>query len=308
MKLAIRNVLINLLNIKPLENVLVLTDTKMEKIGRMFYDASKSINLETALMVMEARTRDGEELPLHVSKAMRSSNVVIAPTYYSITYTKAVKNACLAGARIASLPRISEFSIKKGGLTADYKKVREDVEKMFNAVDGSNFVEVTSKNGTAIYFSVRERKWFKDYGEIKEGSFGNLPAGDVFIAPVEKSVNGKIVFDSFEFSTSKKTELTIEDGRIVEMKGVNKQLKEFLENHPKAKVIGEFGIGSNYKAKVIGNALEDEKAKGTVHFDIGSNVNIGGLIDVPLHVGGVIKKPTVKVDNRIIIENGVWQI
>ena len=65
-------------------------------------------------------------------------------------------------------------------------------------------LRVLSENGTNVEFSVEGREWYKDDGWLSEkGSLGNLPAGEVFVAPLEESVNGLIVFDSFPLSKSK---------------------------------------------------------------------------------------------------------
>lgn len=308
MRTKILSLLNQCLAINPLEKVLVLTDRKMQSIGKAIYEVCRRINIETVLMVIETRSKDGEELPEHVEMAMRASDVVIAPTYRSITHTKATRMACEKGARVASMPRVPKHSFTKGGLTANYEKVREYVEKMFFALQESNFVEVTSPNGTNVYFSVRGREWHKDTGFITEpGRFGNLPAGEVFIAPVEETVNGKIVFDSFE-DKKKRVELRVEDGLVKEVEGSNKLKRIFRSLGERARQICEFGIGCNYKAKVIGNTVEDEKALGSVHFGLGNNLGFGGRNNIPFHVDGIIERPSVKVDNKFIIKDGKWKI
>jgi leucyl aminopeptidase (aminopeptidase T) len=68
--------------------------------------------------------------------------------------------------------------------------------------------------------------------------------------------------------------------------------------------IAEFGIGTNDAAKITGSILEDEKVMGTVHLALGNNVSMGGTVDVPLHLDGLIMNPTVEMDGRIIMKNG----
>ena len=54
-----------------------------------------------------------------------------------------------------------------------------------------------AKNGTNISFFIKNRKWLSDNGiYTKKGDFGNLPAGEVFIAPLEEKTNGTIVVDA----------------------------------------------------------------------------------------------------------------
>jgi leucyl aminopeptidase (aminopeptidase T) len=50
--------------------------------------------------------------------------------------------------------------------------------------------------------------------------------------------------------------------------------------------------------------LEDEKAFGTIHFALGSNFDFGGTIKAPVHTDMVILKPTVYIDNKLVIHKG----
>ena len=68
--------------------------------------------------------------------------------------------------------------------------------------------------------------------------------------------------------------------------------------------IAELGIGTNPAAKITGHVLEDEKVRGTCHIALGNNVFYGAKINVPLHLDGIIKKPTIYLDSRMIMENG----
>jgi leucyl aminopeptidase (aminopeptidase T) len=302
------NLVRNIINVQLLDRVLIVTDKKKFKIGKMIYDASKKVNLESILMSMEPRTRDGEEPPAAVAAAMKETDIIIALTEFSLTHTKATNEARKNGARIFSLPGIDEFSLTKGGLTADYSVIQKNVEKIFSAVNKAAQIEVESKNGTKIKFSVVGRKWEKDNGIVAPGEVGNLPSGEIYVAPVENSANGKIVFDHFSLSKGK-LELNFENGDVREMKGDKEKLQRiFDEVGYKAKIIAEFGIGCNPKSKTIGNTLEDEKVFGTVHFALGKNTDFGGTNEVAFHKDGVIDEPTVTVDRRLIIRNGKWLI
>ena len=63
-------------------------------------------------------------------------------------------------------------------------------------------------------------------------------------------------------------------------------------------------IGTNDSAKLSGLLLEDEKVMGTVHIALGNNVTMGGTFNVPIHLDGVIKKPTVYLDNKPLMKDG----
>jgi len=306
MNIGAKTVVEECLNIKPWEKVLILTDNKMSSIGKVLYDASKRINLETFLVTMEPTTRDGEEPPKIIAEIMKKCDVIIAVTYHSLSHTKARKDATAAGVRIASMPKVDKFSFNKGGLTADYTEVDRLCKKMENAVENSKKIKIIAK-GTEIEFFVEGREWKSDEGKIHEsGHWGNLPAGEVATAPIEGTANGKILFSHMgEFG--KKVELVVEKG-LVKDTNSKKLEKVFVDLGEKARVVAEIGIGCNPKARIIENVLEDEKVYGTVHMAVGNNLEGGGNNYVQLHADGIIEKPTLIADDKTIIKNGKWLI
>jgi aminopeptidase len=71
-----------------------------------------------------------------------------------------------------------------------------------------------------------------------------------------------------------------------------------------ARNIAEFGIGTNDSAKLSGILLEDEKVMGTIHLALGNNITMGGTFNVPIHLDGLVKKPTVWMDGKLIMKDG----
>jgi len=296
--------LLLLLDIKPWEKVLILTDERMKRIATIVFSAIKD-RARVEMFVMPTRKKDGEEPTSAATEKMLSCDVVIAVTKFSITHTKAVKRAVEKGLRIATMPNITKYTLLEGAMTADYSIVQSITSKLFEFLKNSKEVLVTAKNGTNVKFSCKHRVWHKDDGNLsKKGSLGNLPAGEVFVAPVENSVNGTIIFDKFP---SAKTRLFCEvvNGKVISIRNdINHLEKIFKSLGDKARQVAEFGIGTNPKAKVIGNILEDEKVLGTCHFGLGNNFYFGGTNDVPFHSDGIINKPTISVDGKIIMKNG----
>jgi leucyl aminopeptidase (aminopeptidase T) len=71
-----------------------------------------------------------------------------------------------------------------------------------------------------------------------------------------------------------------------------------------ARAVAEFGVGTNYKAELIGEILEVENVYGTIHIAFGNNKSMGGNISVGSHLDGLIKQPDVYFDGRLIMEKG----
>jgi aminopeptidase len=141
-------------------------------------------------------------------------------------------------------------------------------------------------------------------------AWGNLPEGEGCLAPIEGTTNGTFVIDGSVArlgKVDKPIKVVVEKGYAVSITGgsVASMLKNTLKPYGhKALNIAELGIGTNPKAKITGEVLEDEKVLGTCHFAFGNNKSMEGKIDVPLHIDCVIRKPTIKIDSRLIMKNG----
>ncbi|HOP09767.1 MAG TPA: aminopeptidase, partial [Candidatus Methanofastidiosa archaeon] len=105
---ACRNVLSSSMAIKEDETCLVVTDWRLYDIGRIFADVALEMCTEPHLLMMRERNSHGEEPPRLVADAMLDADVVLIPTYRSLSHTRARKEACNHGARVASMPQITE--------------------------------------------------------------------------------------------------------------------------------------------------------------------------------------------------------
>ncbi len=292
------------LKIKPGEEVVIITDHNKEEIGKAFALAAEAVGGIVTFLVMKPTRFHGDEPPRVVSKAMASADVFIAPTTYSLTHTKAREEATKEGARGATLPMITEDIIRRA-VDVDYKELKSITERVYKAVKNAHIIKITNRFGTLLRLDVSDRTWILDDGDYsKPGSFGNLPAGSVYIAPKEMNVEGRVVFHSFR-GIGEGT-ITIKGGKITEFKGdLGEKLKGVL--HPygeKALTVGAFGIGTNPNAKVTGITLEDEKSLGSVFLAFGRNVDIGGENDATVHEEIIIIEPTIEVDAKPIMVNG----
>ena len=131
------------------------------------------------------------------------------------------------------------------------------------------------------------------------------------MAPVEGTSNGVFVVDGsmagLGLIKNANIKIEVENGYATKITGgkMASKLKQQLDGVGKqARNIAEFGIGTNDSAKLSGILLEDEKVMGTIHIALGNNVSMGGSVNVPIHLDGIIKKPTVYLDGKMIMENG----
>jgi leucyl aminopeptidase (aminopeptidase T) len=293
------------LGIKNGETVLIVTDDNKLKIAEAIERAAKKLSDEVLLLKMAPRSQHAEEPPKVVSEAMKRADVVIIPTTMSLSHTAARKAACKAGARVASMPGITQQMFRRGGLTADYSKVKKISESVAKMLTKAKEVRIKTRQGCDFTARLSGRKGVADTGILtRKGAFGNLPAGEGFIAPVERKSQGTLVFDGSFAGLGVLTQplkITVDGGRAVKIEGDKGELKKMLTNGDN---IAEVGIGTNPKARLMGNVLEDEKVMGTVHVAFGDNHTFGGKIKADVHLDGIIKRPDIYLDGTKIMENG----
>jgi leucyl aminopeptidase (aminopeptidase T) len=302
----------NCLGIAPEETVLILTDGKVERIARAFFDATTQLGARSLLLEMPPLERDGQEPPLRVGAFLKQFHAAIIPTEHSLSHTQARRMACKEGVRIATLPGIEENTMVRT-LTANYEKIAVASRKLASYLTKAREVALSTALGTEISMSISGRMAHADTGLLtRPGEFSNLPAGEAYVAPVESTANGTVVVDGSMIGgwpLSQPIKLIVEEGYVTAIRGGKeaRALKRLLDPLGKpAFNIAELGIGTNYKAKIVGSVLEDEKVKGTVHIALGDNISMGGRISVESHVDGILMKPTLSLDGMPILREGRW--
>lgn len=297
------------MGLKKGERVLVITDKTKIKIGNSLLKKAQELGAEAKLIIIPVGNVSGEEPPKDVAKKMLDYDIILMPTTESLSHTNARKKACERGARIASMPGITEDMMKRT-LNADYSKIKERTKRIAKYLDAGKTVRVTTKKGTDITFNIKGRRTHCTSGGIfhTPGDWGNLPEGEACIGPVEGKTNGVFVVDAAmaDLGKVKKLKITVKDGYATKIEGDKaKELIKMIDRvGPESRNIAELGIGTNDKAKITGITLEDEKVMGTAHIALGNNIALDGKVDVKIHVDGVFRKPTISVDGKVIMEKG----
>lgn len=291
------------MGIKKGERVLIVTDTPTEEIGDALFKASEKIT-ETMMLKIPPTGEHGREPSKIVGKVMKEFDVVLCPTRFSLTHTKARKDASKAGVRIATLPRIT-LDMFTRTIDIDYKKMGKMLRELEKAMKNTKKVKITTNSGTNVILDISGRKRLPDTGLYTEkGDFGNLPAGEMALSPREGKTNGVIVIDTMEDICKPKTRAYVKNGLVQEVEG-DKEFKDKLWKYKNARNIAELGIGTNPKAIISGNVLEDEKVLGTCHIAFGSNFSFpDGRVRADVHWDAILLKPTIWFDNRKVMDGG----
>ncbi len=260
--------------------------------------------------------RSGVEPPKTLAQTMKSYDVIVAINSYSLTHTKARQEASRAGARVATMRgTIPEMFYPDGPISVDYLEVQRETKLIAGFLTRAKDARVFSGSGTNLTFSLKGRKAGEDNGiYVKPGRWGNLPAGEAYIAPVEGTAEGELVVEKGWFPNLR-APMTIlfSKGEVREIQGggeVNRTISQILGLESQKKRnrcnLSELGIGTNPKARRTDITIEAEKIKGTIHIGIGDNSHMGGKVVADYHQDFVIRKPDLFLDGEKVMDKGRW--
>jgi len=304
---AVSTVIHRCLAIEPGENVLVVVDRATRPIGEALQDAADAAGADAVLAIMKEREVDGNEPPDPIAGALASCDVFIAPTSKSLSHTVARKRASDAGARGATMPGVTEEMLARV-MAVDFDSMAARSRAIAELLTEASTARLTCPRGSDFTLELSRRRGIADDGALTEpGAFGNLPCGEGFIAPL--GGEGRIVVAATLAALGIAEEpvtLTVSDGRLVDAQGgLGPRFLALLEAAgERGTNLAELGVGTNDRAKLTGNVLEDEKILGTVHVAFGASAGIGGTVSVPIHLDVVVLEPTLELDGRLVLDAG----
>jgi leucyl aminopeptidase (aminopeptidase T) len=205
--------------------------------------------------------------------------------------------------RICMMPGLTRDMMERL-VNIDFSEMDRFTKRVIRAMKDADDVLIENAAGTHIAFSVKGRTWNNDNGDIhKKSMHGNLPAGECYTAPVEKTFTGTLVISLIDDKLGHGV-MTFKRGRLVDFKGRGiAEVIRTVGSDPTARMIGEFGIGTNRGARICANMLEAEKAFGTVHFAIGDSYGLGKNKS-QYHFDALVDKVTIRAKGRYIARSG----
>jgi leucyl aminopeptidase (aminopeptidase T) len=292
------------------EQLLVVCDPPCFEIGEAFWEVGRSSCKEAVMIQMSPRKENGNEPPEPVGEWFGQFDVAVMPTSKSLSHTKARREACEKGTRIATLPGITREVFLRT-MRTNWNRLGTFTRNVAAQLSSAKEVLIQTEAGTDFGFQTGGRHGKADDGMINaKGASGNLPAGEAYLAPLEGTAEGRIIFDgSFPFVglLEKPFCIDVQGGsvRSISEHTCASHLRRIFKVYGNdARNIAEFGVGTLDTARISGNILEDEKVKGTIHIAMGNNASIGGNVNVPVHLDGVIKKPSVWLDGKLWMDKG----
>ena len=193
--------------------------------------------------------------------------------------------------------------------TLDYAKMQPGMKALAALMEKTDVVEIQGP-GTDLRFSI------KGIPALPCGGRHNIPDGEVFTAPVRKSVQGVITYNApsiYQGTAFDSIRLEFKDGKIVNATANNTQrLNEILDSDPGARYVGEFALGFNpYILHPMRDILFDEKISGSFHFTPGQcyeNASNGNKSQIHWDMVCIQREDygggTIRFDGKLIRENG----
>jgi len=310
---AVTTVIEDCLAVREGEQVLVVCNPSTLGLGERLRGAAGRAGADAMLAMMAERATNGTEPPRAIAAALKAANVALIPTVQSLSHTAARREACEAGARIGTLPHVTEDILGRVML-ADMAELKRRGRAVAEILTNANEVRITCPNGSDLRLSLRGRTAISDDGDLTAaGAFGNLPCGEGFVSPRHDEGEGTLVVDGTMGSLGTPSEpsaFTISEGALSDATGEHgTRFLELLRGAGEGGTfLAELGIGTNECATLTGNLIEDEKILGTCHVAFGASAGIGGEIQVPIHEDVVVMKPTVEADGQALIRDGELQV
>jgi len=261
----------------------------------------------------------GTEPDEETAEKMLEADVLLCLTTYSLSHTNARQEATRKGVRVASMPGFTHEMLAPGGpMAVDYNQVAADCQRFADLLTDANEVTIRTPQGTDLRLRIDDRPGQVDNGLYREtdGSWGNLPAGEAYVIPVEGTGEGSLVVPAGWFpGLNKEMIFTFVKGVVVALTGGGKKGDEFRRmlnfesgnpNYLARRNLAELGIGTNPNARQPNNVLEAEKIMGTVHLAIGDNIHMGGKVESDLHEDFVQPNVELILDGQQVILGGKW--
>lgn len=303
--------------VRPGEKVLVVTDTMRDQsVAKALMGAALSCGGEGMLVVIPTRRSTPQEPPSAVTAAMTAVDVVFLYTTYSLSHSSARVQAQQAGARIISMPGVTEDGFLRT-LSVDIPALADLTRRLSQAVTRARRARVVTTLGTDISYELGHPVVTIDGICENPGDIDFFPPGLFLSVPREGSVEGKAVVDGAITQIGRLSSpvvLSFVKGRLERIEGGAdavrlERLLASLEDE-NAYRFAAWGIGTNPGAALVGEdpSFEGERIFGWSHVSTGSNATFpGGTVRAKIHLDGIFSNPAVFLDDAMVLRDGKFQ-
>ena len=299
------------------ERVLVVTDTMRDQsVAQALVGAAMAGGAEAVLTVIPTRCLTPQEPPPAAVAAMQATDVVFLYTTYSLSHSTARVLAQKAGARVISMPGVTEDGFLRT-LSVDMDVLAGLTNRLAERVARTRTARVTTSLGTEMRYTLGNPVTAMDGVAERPGEIDFFPPGLFLSVPKEGSAEGVAVVDGAITQIgrlSSPVTMRFAEGRLVKIEGGSEaqRLESLLASlqDGNAYAFAAWGIGSNPGAALVGEdpSFEGERVYGWTHVSTGSNATFpGGSVRAKIHLDGIFGRPTIFLDDELILKDGKFQ-
>lgn len=292
------------------EIVSLLFDPPHEADARALARHAIALGATTRLIGVPERRLGEKDVSPEAAARLTGSDVVVVvfdpEDACQFWHAKARQSVSASGGRVGLLFPPAHWDLTHDDLV----RTGQLTDRLGELLHTAHEAVLTTARGTHLRMSLAGRTGFSCHSILHaRGATATIPDwGDAEISPVEGTASGRIVYDgSIAFLGILDAPITVEvvDGAVSSITGGRSaaELRGILEaNGPESRNIAELGIGTVPRGEITGH--KDDKLFGTVHVALGHNVSLGGFVDAPVHLDGVLHAPTLVLDGREILVEG----
>lgn len=315
------------------ERIVIFCDDTRVQVGEAFREGAENLHLDTKFVVLKTDPFVfRKEIPAELNKYLTTKRPEIyinllrgirEETPFRIKLVHFEVND--GKTRLGHCPGVTIDMLTEGALaltSEEHLQMQSFARILMDKLRLAVKVEISTPEGTKLTLSVKQRSFITDtmlnWEQLK---WLNLPTGEVYVAPVEDSLEGKLVCDAAIGGIGllkAPVTLKVKGGKVDAVTSDNaevlKHVQDSLHTDDMAKVVGEFAFAINPKARFVEEFLETEKVWGTVHIAFGDNSDFpGGKNNSVNHMDFMMSNPTVRVTMEsgsvfTVLVNGEFQI
>ncbi|MHB8584664.1 MAG: aminopeptidase [Thermoplasmatota archaeon] len=319
-----RNAVQTCLAVRPGENVILVSDLVVKDVGDALEAALRDAKARVSRVTLDRP--DGKpmtRLPAGVEALAAAATVSIwaaasmpGELPLRMDYRKLVKHA-----RHAHMPGVTRL-LMETGMAADYNAVADLTKRVAVIAKPARTARVEGKGTHVTVEFNRDWRWLLDTGLLHSpGSWGNLPAGEIYTAPfrldgtISTPLLGDWLSERFGLQDPPIT-FEVKESRVVldSIRGGKAEARDafrtYLQTEPNSSRAGEFAVGTNIGLKnLIGNLLQDEKFPG-VHIAFGHPYaeETGAPWTCKTHIDVILPGVSLWLDDRQVLDNGRFVI
>lgn len=313
-----------LANVQAGEEVMIVTDTNMDPlIWQAVMAVCRQRGADPTAMMFSPRPHHTSEPTGAVAAAIKGAQLCVFLTTTALAHTEFSEHRGNVGCLLMEEATVDILTSPGCRATQDDIDLILERERWVRQfwIEGGD-VHVTAPGGTDLRAKLApgDTRSQKPRGILvwdgKKRASGTWPFGECRVTPLEGTGEGRIVWDLCGHAPAglygEPVVLTVEKGQVTRIDGGReaRAVQQYLEQHGDANSYAapaEISVGLNHRSLPMGAVRNDKKTLGTAHIAIGRS-DIGGTLVSATHFDGLFRQPTIAVNGKFFIKDGVLQL